>query len=85
MCQMKHFFIRTSSSQNHSFIQGWFAPPSKLPLLQNDQTMYNIYIYNIYIEREFQTAAGGPPPGGVEDMEFSGVLKKYHVEIIGVN
>ena len=33
----------------------------------------------IYIEREIQTGPGS----GFEDMEFPGVLKKYHVEIQG--
>ena len=43
----------------------------------------HIHIY-IYTEREkeIQTEAGW---GGFEDMEFSKVLKKYHVEILGVN
>ena len=36
----------------------------------------------ICIEREFQTGAGR---GEFENMEFPGVLKKYHVEILGVN
>ena len=35
----------------------------------------------VCIEREFQTGAVGE---GVEDMEFPRVLKKYHVEILGV-
>ena len=34
---MKNFFIRTFSPLNHSFIRGWFGPPSKLFPLQNDQ------------------------------------------------
>ena len=33
-------------------------------------------------EEEIQTGAG---KRGVEDMEFPGVLKKYYVEILGVN
>ena len=44
--------------------------------------MYNVYIYRLRErerEREIQTG------GGFEDMEFSGVLKKYHVEILEVN
>ena len=31
---MKHFFNRTSSPLNHSFIRGWFAPIQHCPLLK---------------------------------------------------
>ena len=37
----------------------------------------------MYIER--QTDRERNPDRGVEDMEFPGVLKKYHVEILGFN
>ena len=69
---MKNFFIRTSSPLNHSFIRGWFSPSSKFSPFQNDWRER---------EEEIQTGAGD---SGVEDMEFPGVLKKYHVEILGV-
>ena len=36
------------------------------------------------IPEKIKTVGGGGR-GGVEDMEFSGILKKKHVEIPGIN
>ena len=85
---MKHFFIRTASPLNLSFIRGWFGHPSILPPLRNDQTTYYIYIYRERErEKEIQRGIGEPGGrgGGVDEMEFPGVLKKYLVEILEVN
>ena len=45
----------------------------------------------IYVEREKERLRRNPKRGregrggGGEDIEFPGVLKKYHVKILGVN
>ena len=45
--------------------------------------IYIIYIYvRVYRERNPNRGRGR---GGFEDMEFPGVLAKFHVEILGVN
>ena len=46
-----------------------------------------IYIYTYHIQNRHKIYIHKIQTGGrgVEDIEFSGILKKYHVEILGVN